>query len=193
MMVEPETLTSVLRSMDNTVEGDKLTLGEILDALGSRGFGPLILAAISIELMPTGGIPGIPTMVATVVILLAGQMVAGRSSPWVPGKIKRKGFSLEKFKKARGKIEPVTRRVGRLLKPRLRFLTTAIAAKAVGILIILIALTMPPLELIPGTGYFPAVPIALLALGLSGRDGLFILLGAGIAVAGAVGALWVIL
>jgi hypothetical protein len=183
-MQERVTLTDVLDLMDEKAEGEKLTLGAIMDAFGSRGFGPLLLAAAMIELLPTGGIPGVPTLVAIVVILFASQLVMGRRTPWMPKKLRSKGFKRESFNKAREKVKPVTRKLDVLIKPRLNFFVSPVAARLVGIFCILMALTMPPLEIIPMAGYIPAFAIALLAVGLSGHDGLVVLLGALIGVAG---------
>ncbi len=179
-------ITGVLDQLDKKAEGDKVTLGAMMESIGSRGFGPLILAAALIELMPTGGIPGIPTMVALFVITFASQMVAGRQQPWIPARLRDKGFSKTKFNKARDKIKPATRKIDKLLKPRLQVFVTPFAAKVVGVICILLALTMPPLEVIPWLSYIPASAIALLAVGLSAQDGLVVLLGSLVALAGVV-------
>lgn len=193
-MAEQLNLTGVLDSMDDKAEGDKLTLGAILDAFGSRGYGPLLLAAALIELMPTGGIPGIPTLVALLVIVFSGQLVFGRATPWMPKKLRNKGFNREKFQKARDKVKPVTTKIDRLIKPRLSPLISPFAARVVGAICILLALTMPPLEVVPFAGYIPAAAIALLAVGLSAKDGLIVLVGGIVAVIGFSGAInWLIL
>ncbi|MDQ2077868.1 exopolysaccharide biosynthesis protein [Marinimicrobium sp. ABcell2] len=183
-MAERINLTGVLDLMDEKAEGEKLTLGAIMDAFGSRGFGPLLLAAALIELLPSGGIPGVPTLVAIIVILFSSQLVLGRRTPWMPEKLRTKGFKRDKFNKAREKVKPVTRKLDVLIKPRLNFFVTPWAARVVGCICILMALTMPPLEIIPMAGYIPALAIALLAVGLSGHDGLIVLLGSLVGVAG---------
>lgn len=190
------TLTGVLETMDEKAEGDKLTLGAVVDSLGTRGYGPLLLAPVLIDILPTGGVPGIPTLVAATVIIFAVQMILGRASPWMPNKLRSKGFARSKFDKARNKVTPVTEKIDLLIKPRLSFLTTPAAARVVGVICILMALTMPPLEVIPlaGGGYLSAVVIALLAVGLSGHDGLIILLGLILAVVGVIAAAsWLVL
>lgn len=188
-MVEGISLTDVLDSLDDKAEGEKLTLGAMVDAIGSRGYGPLILAAALVELMPTGGIPGIPTMVAITVIIFSAQLVAGRERPWVPQRLRNKGVSRNKFNKAREKVKPLTTRIDHLVKPRLSMLVTPFAARVVGVMCILLALTMPPLEIMPFLSYIPAFAIAFFALGLCTRDGLIILLGFMVAAVGAIGAL----
>lgn len=183
-MSERINLTGVLDLMDDKAQGEKLTVGAIMEAFGSRGFGPLLLAAALIELLPTGGIPGVPTFVAILVILFASQLVWGRNTPWLPKKLRSKGFKRASFNKARDKIKPLTRKLDVLIKPRLSVFVTPVAARVVGIICILLALTMPPLEIVPMAGYIPAVAVALLAVGLSGHDGLIVLLGSIVGVLG---------
>lgn len=184
IMAEAINLTGVLDILDKKADDDRITIGSMVEAIGNRGYGPLILAAALIELLPTGGIPGIPTMVALLVILFAGQMVAGRQTPWIPEKLRTKGVAREKFEKAREKIKPVTTRIDRVLKPRISSLTTPAAARLVGITCILLAMTMPPMEVVPFLSYIPAAAIALFAVGLCAKDGLVILFGFIVAVAG---------
>lgn|SRR5690606_24841889 len=192
-MPEAINLTGVLDALDNNAEGDRLTVGAMVDAIGERGFGPLILAAALIEIMPTGGIPGIPTTVALTIILFAVQLLAGRKQPWFPEILRRRGFSREKFYKARDAIKVVTKRVDRIFKPRLHAFVSPLGARMVGLACIILALTMPPMEIIPWLSYVPASAIVLLSAGLSTRDGLVVLLGLIFASVGVVAiALWLL-
>ena len=183
-MSERINLTGVLDLMDDKAQGEKLTVGAIMEAFGSRGFGPLLLAAALIELLPTGGIPGVPTFVAVLVILFSSQLVLGRRTPWIPKKLRNKGFKRTSFNKARDKVKPLTHKLDVLIKPRLNVFVTPVAARLVGVICILMALTMPPLELVPMAGYIPALAIALLAVGLCGHDGLIVFLGSLVGLAG---------
>lgn len=189
-MAEQINLTGVLDHLDDKVEGEKLTFGEILESFGDRGYGPLLLAAAIIELLPTGAIPGVPTILAVVVIIIAGQLAAGRSAPWVPKKLRSKGFSEDKFSKAREKIRPFTRKLDKVIKPRLSQFSTPIAARLVGGVCVLLAMTMPPLEVVPFASSVPAGAIGLFGVGLSARDGLIILLGLILAVGTAVAGIY---
>lgn len=176
-MAELTNLTGVLDSLDDKASKNRITLDNIVNSIGNRGYGPLILAAALIEILPTGAIPGVPTFMAMLIILFSGQMVAGRRSPWMPRKLRDRGIEREKFDQARKKAKPVTARIDRVLKPRLGGLVTPTAARLVGVTCILLAMTMPPLELVPFMSSIPAAAIAFFAVGLCARDGLVILLG----------------
>lgn len=183
-------LTGVLDQMDNDAEGEKLTFGEIVDSFGDRGYGPILLALALIELLPTGAVPGVPTMVAVAVILVAGQLVAGRSAPWIPKKMRSKGFTRQKFEKAREKIRPFTQKLDKVIKGRMHQFATPFAARLVGGACILVALPMPPLELLPFASSVPALAIGLFGIGLSARDGLIILIASILAVFAIVGGVY---
>lgn len=189
-MTKPMNFTGVLDHIDDCAEGDKLTLGEIVDSFGGRGYGPLLLALALIELLPTGAIPGVPTILAIIIVIIAGQLVAGRSAPWVPEKLRSKGFSRHKFEAARKKVRPFTQKMDKIVKPRLEQFTSPIAARVIAGICIALALTMPPLEVIPFASSIPSSAIGFFGIGLSAHDGLIILLGLIIAICAAAGAVY---
>lgn len=175
-MKEKLNLTGVLDHMDDKVHGDTATIGDVLDAFGGRGYGPVLLALSLVELLPTGAIPGVPTVLAILIILIAGQLALGRSSPWVPNKLRKRGFSEAGFKSARDRIRPFTQRLDKIIKPRLTRFADPLPARFAAIICVLLACTMPPLELIPFASSAPSSAIALFGIGLSAEDGLIMLI-----------------
>lgn len=185
-MPEPLNLTGVLDHMDDKIRGDKATIGDVVEAFGGRGYGPLLLAFAMIELLPTGAIPGVPTLVSILILLIASQLSLGRPVPWISKALARRSFSQSKFDKIRSKIRPLTRKLDKVIKPRLETFAGTVAARLAGIICILLACTMPPLELIPFASSAPSSAIALFGIGLSAQDGLILLIAfvtAGIAIA----------
>ena len=64
---------------------DAVTLGALIDEIGTRSFGPLLLLAGLVTVMPiVGDIPGVPTVMALLVLLVAGQLLLGREHFWLP-------------------------------------------------------------------------------------------------------------
>ena len=185
-MAEQMGLTSVLDHLDDEAEDGRIEVGDVVESFGGRGYGPILLGLALIEILPTGAIPGVPTLVAIMVILIASQMIAGKNYPWVPKKLAGKGFKQEKFEKAREKIRPVTRRFDLVLKPRLKVFTGDSAARIVGVVCIALAALMPPLELIPFASSVPSSAIAIFGLGLSSKDGLVVLIGFALSIASAI-------
>lgn len=181
-MADEMKLTGVLESVDAQGDDAHISFGEVVDGLGARGYGPLLIAVCIIELLPTGAIPGVPTLVGLMVILIASQLLLGRRSPWVPEWLRRKNLDRKKFEKGKEKVKPFTEKIDRVIQPRLEGVTGATGEKVAAAVCIVLALTFMPLELIPFASSVPSSIIVLIGLGLSAKDGA-LLAGAYLAVA----------
>ncbi|MDT0635806.1 exopolysaccharide biosynthesis protein [Spectribacter hydrogenoxidans] len=179
-MSHRDDLTGLLSRMRENFDGDHFTVQEMIEAIEDRGFGPLLLAPALFVMPPIGVIPGVPTLMALVIVLLAGQLALGRRHPWLPRRLRSITIERKKFDLAYDKVVPVTRRIDRLLYPSLPWLTRPPAPRLIAVACLLLALCMVPLELVPFAAAVPAAAIALLALALSVRDGRLILLAASI-------------
>ncbi|MEQ8799215.1 MAG: exopolysaccharide biosynthesis protein [Salinisphaeraceae bacterium] len=183
-MSHRDDLTGLLSRMRDNFDGDHFTIQEMIEAIEDRGFGPLLLAPALFVMPPIGVIPGVPTLMALVIVLLAGQLALGKRHPWLPRRLREITIERRKFDLAYEKIAPVTRRIDRFLHPRLRSLTRPPAPRLIAVACLLLALCMIPLELVPFAAVVPAAAIALLALALSVRDGWLIVLAAAIVAGG---------
>ena len=170
-------LTAVLDEIEENIDGDKISFGKIVDEFEDRGYGPLLLIAALFIMLPTGGIPGIPTVLAVVIIFIAAQLTWGRSTPWLPNKLRSISFDKAKFTKAASKIKPVTRKVDYILRPRLKRFAKKPMTRIIGAVIIGLCLFMPFLEIIPFADVIPSSSIVIISLGLTARDGIFTLVG----------------
>ncbi|HSJ79451.1 MAG TPA: exopolysaccharide biosynthesis protein, partial [Erythrobacter sp.] len=54
---------------------DRVTIGNILDAIGDRSYGPALLIPALIEITPIGAIPGVPSFLALFIVLVAVQLL----------------------------------------------------------------------------------------------------------------------
>lgn len=169
-------LTEILTDMQEGIDGEVISLEEIVVRFEDRGFGPLLLVPALLAILPTGAIPGVPSTCAIFILLISGQLLFGNHHPWLPKKLRRFSFSKSKFQKGFAKVEPWTRKFDRLLSPRLEFITGEIGTRLVAFIAIILALLMIPLELIPGACAAPGISIAMFAISLSARDGLFTLI-----------------
>lgn len=154
---------------------EDVSVAEIHEMIGVRSFGPLLLAVGLIGLTPIGGIPGLPTVVAIIIVLISGQLLVGRTF-WLPGFIRRRSVQRDRLHKAIGVVRPVARAIDKLLRPRLVRLTAPPVTQVIAAICILIALSMPPLELVPFAGAAPMGAVALFGLGLTARDGFVVVL-----------------
>ena len=192
-MSEPLNLTEVLAKVQENIDGEKIEIREIVEALKHRGFGSLLLALALIALMPTGAIPGVPTITGCLIILIAGQLLFGKKSPWIPSFVADLSVDRDKFDDAKEKASPYTKTFDKCVKPRIDILTGTVAKRIVAAICIALGLLMPPLEVIPFAAAIPASAIVFLGLGLSGEDGLLISIGLTItAITFALSATWLL-
>ena len=162
-------------------DGQGLTLGQIRDRLDERGFGLLILILSIPCLVPA--LYGVPQVIGVPIILLAGQLLVGRKEPWLPeGILSRRAPQawLDRMADFAGK------RMGwfeRLSRPRLKAFSTGAGERFAALFMMLATITI----ILPLMNTVPSVALALLAVGLIQRDGLFVIGGAVIATLWATG------
>lgn len=154
--------------------GERVTIGEILDGLGDRSFGLLILVLAVpawIPVLPPGG----ASIFGVAILCLSVQLLAGRDEAWLPEFILRRGFRREAFASMAARAGPYLRWVERYLRPRQHWACAGAGgrASAGAIFILALALCVP----LPMTNSGPALSIAVMALGLVQRDGLVVLGG----------------
>lgn len=161
------------RSGEEPAEKDSVTLDEILEAVGRRSFGPLLLLAGLVVLAPlVGDIPTVPTIMALLVLLVAVQLLLRRNEFWLPGWLLRRSVERGKIRKAVGWLRRPAGWVDRVLRPRLKALTGDAGAVAVALACILIALAMPPMEFVPFSANIAGAALTAFGLSLITRDGL---------------------
>ena len=83
-MPKKQNLTYMLDLVSDKLSSDKTSLGEIIKTLDTRGFGVLIVFLSLILILPTGAIPGLPSLFSLFFLLIAGQILIGRTSIWLP-------------------------------------------------------------------------------------------------------------
>ena len=91
MAHELESVSDLLDVLESRkAENSKVSIGWMLDQFGDRTYGPALLLPALIEISPIGGMPGVPTFLAGLIILFAGQILIGHEHLWVPGFIERR-------------------------------------------------------------------------------------------------------
>ncbi len=152
----------------------KLTLREIVEAFGERGFGALILIVALISLFPWP--PGSKAILSVPIILLSLELALQRDRVWLPSWTLSRGLPRETFAQALARVRKPIRFVERLSRPRMPWLTGEVADVVTGLtcvfLAVMMALPVPFGDLLPG------VTLIVLGLGVMQRDGVAILLGA---------------
>lgn len=163
------------------VEGSSISFGEAVATFREQAYGPLLLVPSLLALVPViGAIPGVSVLTATLIVLIAGQMLVGRSTPWLPGRLRNVSLSREQLERAVSIMRPYLEALDRWTRPRLLFLSEPPVYLLIPVVCILLALMMYPLAVVPWGVTPPALALTILSIGLTLRDGY--VLGAGYAV-----------
>ena len=172
MADEPHSVGDILDAIEELAKtNDEVAVGDVVEALGSRGFGPFLIVMPLIDISPIGSIPGLPTAMALVIALVAVQMALGREHLWLPGFVRRRAIGADKARKAVAKTRGVARFMDRCFHGRLPVLTNPPFVRAAAIGVILLACAVPPLELLPLATTAPMLAIAAFGLAITVRDG----------------------
>lgn len=181
--IKPRKLSEELSELRLRAGERAITLREVIYTLGGRAYMLLVLL-LALPFITPIPIPGLSTPFGLAIALIAFRLSLGQR-PLLPKKLQRKelpaGFIGKVFKFA----EKILRFLEKFLRPRVTVLTDTprlIQLHAVLMLLAALALLLPlP---IPFTNSFPAWTILLLAAGLLERDGIFILAGYIVFIAG---------
>lgn len=174
-----ETSTGRPRRFSDTLEGlganggEKLFLGEIVEAFGDRAFGAVMLLFAIINLLPWP--PGGTTLTGAPLLFLSAELAWGRDSLWLPRWLDRASVRRQTFRTLSGRLMKVIRFTEALSRPRLYFLTSRMGQGLIGLACLLLSaiLVLP----VFGGNLVPAVAIGFFSLGVMQRDGVAVLLG----------------
>jgi hypothetical protein len=162
---------------------DKVKIGDMLEAVGKRSFGPFLLLPALIDISPIGSIPGLPTLLGVMIAIIAFQLLIGRDHLWLPGFIANRARKSEDVRKAADKLKPLANRLDRWFHGRLPRLTSKPLQRIGAAIIMVLVLTVPPLELLPLATTLPMAAIGAFGLALLVHDGLLMLIAGAMSIA----------
>jgi hypothetical protein len=172
-----KSFVDVLRDSVATIQGDYLTLGELIERIGEQGL-LIFCMLLTLPFLFPVSIPGVSTVFG-LAILLVGISVTANRVLWLPARLKSRQIATERLIPVLKRGADVLTRFQRFVRPRLSVLTqTAAINRLNGLMLVLAALLlMVPLWLVPFSNTLPALAILFLAIGMLQRDGVFSLLG----------------
>jgi hypothetical protein len=168
-----DTLGKLVRESD----GDTIEVGEAIDLLSYRGFGPLLLVPSIITILPTGALPFVPAVCGLLIICFSLQVAAGRKRPWVPEKLRDLSLDKSKFEKSIESKKGFIQKIDKLLAPRLEWCVQEKSQRITGVIVSILAFIMITIGFIPFAPDVLALPILFFALGYMAQDGLLVLIG----------------
>lgn len=172
---QPESILDVFHTFHTANKFDRFTIANVLDALGERSFGFVLLLMALPNAFLIASIPGLSSVFGTIMALTSIQMVFRFRMIWLPKTIRNKIYTKDQLEKVLktsrlflGYIEP-------FLKPRILTLTAAFFEPLLGLIIFINSawIALP----IPFGNFLPGVAMVILSLGIISRDGVFIIAG----------------
>ncbi|MGK9234438.1 exopolysaccharide biosynthesis protein [Inquilinus limosus] len=177
--------SALLDSLLRDADPKRVTLGWLVDRLGDRSFGLVMLL-----LALLGAMPGASAVVAPLLAILAVQMMLGHAGPVFPRRVAERSVQTEGLARTFGRAVPVLRTIEGFIHPR--WPTPFEATKrGVGLVVLLLGVLL--LAPIPLSNIPPALTIALLAIAYLEEDGIMLciaLAASGLLLAVAAGAVW---
>jgi len=181
----PHRLSEDLEKLLIEAAGRSLTIGELEETLKGRGFA-LFLMILALPFATPIAVPGLSVPFGIVIIILGTRILFGMK-PSLPGFILRRQVPYHFLEKIVGFGLKLCRKMEKIVRPRMHFLQRWPGMiNLIGLAItsggFLLSLPLPPL--IPFSNMIPAVSVILLTAGLMERDGLLVLFGHLLNVAG---------
>lgn len=175
-------LVGVFDEIDNRVkresENANVRLAVLLSAVGRRSYGPLLLIIGLFAISPATILPGMTTVAAVITLIIAGQMAIGLKRPWLPHAVLNLNVPRKPFLQFLDKTRPAVERIdGVWLRERWTFMTVPLFVNLVALCVIGASLVTIPLSLIPFAPLAPGIAVVMFGLGMTARDGVWLLAG----------------
>jgi hypothetical protein len=151
---------------------DRISIQDIINSLGERSFGFLLLMfALPCIVAP----PGLSSLPAIPLFFFGAQMLFRYDRAWLPAAIAKRDFAKKDLDYVIKYTVPLMRRIEKWCKPRMAIFVGPVGERLLGLLVILLAsiIILPG----PGTNGPPGIAIAFLAIAMIEKDGLLVFAG----------------
>ncbi|TCO72610.1 exopolysaccharide biosynthesis protein [Chromatocurvus halotolerans] len=171
-------LEELLEQIAMAVHGEhtRVTLGDILEAVGTRSFAPLLMLTGTLLVSPLSGIPLFPSTMAFIVLLVSVQMLVGRQHFWLPAWLLARALEREKLLRVLDWLQTPCAFIDRYLQPRLLYLVRGPSQGLIALVCLVVAALMPLMELVPFSSSVAGFALCAFGLALVAHDGLMVLL-----------------
>lgn len=156
------------------MEGN-VTYQGLVNTLGERAFGIVIIFFALPSLLPFSVIPGVAFTFSLPIAFFALQMISQRKSLWLPHVVGRQKVSHQKISVILYTVIPYIVRLENFTKPRWMWMTSPLMEiiNGIALLFVTILLMLP----IPFSNFIFAGIIVFFGLGFIERDGIYVLIG----------------
>lgn len=164
---EEERTSDVLARFRADLPGERVSLGDLIQALGDRSLGTILLA---LSLPTVAPVPlGVSCLFDLPILLYSAQLAFGTRGARLPDWILNRSVGRRMAERMIDAAMPRLTGIERMLKPRYPRLAHLDSNRWFGLLLLILTLTcIVPLPL---TGWLPGFALVLISLGLIERDG----------------------
>ena len=154
---------------------DRITVGDLVVALGHRGQAILLLLLSLPNGLLLASIPGLSTIFGVPMCFIAIQMLVNRPSLWLPKRIHDQVIDRATLNKILEVSNPYLVKIERYIKPRFQYFTYGFFEKIIGlsVLILSVIITLP----IPFGNFLGGWGVIILSLAIIERDGIMAIIG----------------
>ena len=172
-------LSSIVDHIHDLAEdADSLHVDDILEMIGSRSFGPLMVVPALMAVIPfIGAIPGMTIITGLAIVAIACQILLGRSHVWVPKKVRQIPLDRSALKKGAGGFEGTAKFIDKFMTYRLAWATRGAGLWVTALVMVILGVVMLPTALLPWAVLVPGMAALILALGITARDGFVVIIG----------------
>mgnify|MGYP001793210459 CR=1 FL=1 len=154
-----------------------LTIQQLLDRVGPRSFGAVLLVPALILVSPLSIIPFMPTIGGLVILTIATQAFFGRRHLWLPRFLANRRLTTDQLTRVVTYLRRPAKWLDTHSRDRLRFLTAPPLDRMSLLAVMTVASTWPFLEIVPMFTTISAAGVALVGFGVMVRDGYVLLAG----------------
>lgn len=182
MADEPDSITELLDRLRDAGDEDRVSLRDMLGEIGRRSFGPVLTFAGLVVLAPVvGDIPGVPTTIGVLVLLVVGQVMFAADHIWLPKLLLDRSIARAKLDRALGWLRKPAGWVDRVTHARWTTLVRGATGRyLIGGLALLVAIALPGMELVPLSANAGGLALTLLGVSLLTEDGVVAAIGAAV-------------
>lgn len=182
-------VSATLQNLAHGWPAARITLGEMIHAFGSRGYGLLIVLFAIPNLIPIY-IPGWSPIFGVPLAIICLQMALGLPEPRLPRLLTERSMATADLRRIVDGAVPRLERIERWLHPCPSILTTRLGERLIGAYGVWLALLV--IVPLPGTNLPTSLSCAIMAIGFMERDSRVILAGAVFGIAASAFALAII-
>ncbi len=174
--------TQIIEDIVNKSLTDKIQIRDLMSAMQSSGFGLAMVFFAFAALIPLP--PPLPSFFAVPLLLFAFQMMMGYQAPKLPKIIADIRFKRSILELIVRKSSPHIDKIEKILRQRWQFMIYPLAERVIGALMFIFAffVAIP----VPFSNFIPAIGLLITSFGLIGKDGLFVIVGLLVGIAGSI-------